>query len=188
MRQVLGHIIWVILMALIMGWLARSRLAPHPGQTPGVLRYPRSFFVVSWVCFGFFVAAAMLSSIFPGKAGPAIVPLIFLGFSLIPIPAIAEFHRVWFRLEADGMSYGRWFGNPRVLHWSHVTEVRYSESLKEFRIEAGDAAKVRVSVMLSGLPEFAETVLREVPEFCMDRETRRVLGRTARGHPPAIWM
>ena len=171
-----------------MGWLARSRLALNPGQAPGMLRYPRSFLIVGWVCFGFFTGAAILSGIFPGKAGPALVPLIFLGFSLLPIPVIAAYHRVWFRLEPAGLSYGRWFGGSRILHWSDVTNVRYSELRKEFRFTTSGGAVVGVPVVLSGLPMFAETVLREVQESCMDHATRRVLGQTAQGHPPAIWM
>lgn len=187
-RQVLGHILWVVLVGLILGWLARSRLTPSPGQPTGLLRFPRSFLIVGWAVFGLFAAAAILSAIFPGQADPAIIPLVFLGFALLGIPIIAAYHRAWFRLEEGGMSYGRWFGGPLVLRWSQVTEVRYSEPLKEFRVKADTGAVVRVGVMVTGLPEFAETVLREVQESCMDQATRRVLGQTAQGRLPSLWI
>jgi hypothetical protein len=74
------------------------------------------------------------------------------------------------------------------LRWAQVTRVRYSQSLKWFRIEAADGAVVRVSAMLTGLPQFAQAVLAEVPEFHIDKSARPVLERTAAGFPPPIWM
>lgn len=187
-RQVIGHIVWIVLVGLILGWMARSRLTPSLEQPTGSLRFPRSFLIVGWAVFGLFVAAAILSAIFPGDADPAMTSLIFLGFSLLGIPVIASYHRVWFRLEESGMSYGRWFGGPLALRWSQVTEVRYSEPLKEFRLKTDTGAVVRVGVMLSGLPEFATTVLREVQESCMDQATRRVLGQIGQGRLPSLWL
>lgn len=188
LKQVIGQILWIVLMALVMGWLVRSRRKAPSGQAPGVLRYPRSILIVGWVCLLFFTAAAVLSTTFPTKGNPLIAPLIFLGFSLLGIPVIGEYHRVWIKLEPGGMTYGRWFGAPRTLQWSQVARVRYAEALMEFRIKTNDGAAVGVPILFTGLPEFAETVLREVQESCMDEKTRKALGRTAQGHPPAIWI
>jgi hypothetical protein len=41
--------------------------------------------------------------------------------------------------------------------------------------------------MLQGLPEFAEAVLKEVPEDRIDGEAIPILEQTAAGSPPSIW-
>jgi hypothetical protein len=60
--------------------------------------------------------------------------------------------------------------------------------MKWFVVGTANGAVVRVSVMLTGLPTFARTVLHEVPRDRIDAAAVPVLERTAAGNPPPIWM
>jgi hypothetical protein len=40
---------------------------------------------------------------------------------------------------------------------------------------------------MTGLPEFAEAVLRHVPPSTIQAETYAILQATARGNPPPVW-
>jgi hypothetical protein len=178
---------WWLLVALVLGWLARTRLSERPQSDHLVLEHPRSTLVIGMVCSGFFLALAFLSWAFPGKDGSGTISLTFLGFAALGVPIIAEYFRVRHRLDPGGLRYSPLISRSGFLPWSSVARVRYSNLGKWFRLEAADGTVVRVSIMLTGLPEFARTVLREVTESRIDDGTRSVLERTAAGFPPSIW-
>lgn len=174
-------------MALVMGWLTLSRQHARPPEEQSVLRHPRSTLVVGVVCSGFFLALAVLSSLFPGKDGSPAISLLFVGFACLGAPLIVEYYRVVHHLEEGGIRYSPLISTPGFLPWSDIKSVRYAPSLKWFRIEGRDGRIIRVSVMLMGLPEFARAVLSEVPGSRIDPAARGLLERTAEGHPPSIW-
>lgn len=179
--------IWGVVMALVMGWLSLSRTHARPPEEQSLLRHPRSTIVVGVVCSGFFLALAVLSSLFPGKDGSPAISLLFVGFACLGAPLIVEYYRVAHRLEEGGLRYTPLISSPRFMPWNNVKSVRYAPSLKWFRIEGRDGQIVRVSVMLMGLPEFARVLLSEVPESRIDPATRVLLEQTAQGHPPSVW-
>src|SRR5262245_44105548 len=71
----LQHALWLVLMALVMGWLARTRRHAAPSGDPAVLRNPKSLLAIGVVCAGFFVALAVLCHLFPGKDGTPLISL-----------------------------------------------------------------------------------------------------------------
>ena len=152
-----------------------------------MLRHPRSTLVVGVVCSGFFLALAVLSSLFPGKDGSPAISLLFVGFACLGAPLIVEYYRVVHRLEEGGLRYTPLISSPSFMPWTDVKSVRYAPSMKWFRIEGRDGRIVRVSVMLMGLPEFARVLLSEVPELRIDPAARVLLEQTAEGHPPSVW-
>ena len=60
--------------------------------------------------------------------------------------------------------------------------------MKWFTLDRASGGRVRVSAMLTGLPEFARLVLVHAPPAAIDEATRGVLEETAAGRPPAIWQ
>ena len=59
--------------------------------------------------------------------------------------------------------------------------------MKWFLLETASGSKVRVSAMLTGLPEFARLVLRHVPKEAIEPGTRAILAETEQGRPPSVW-
>ena len=58
--------------------------------------------------------------------------------------------------------------------------------MKWFRVETAPGQVARIQVMLSGLPEFARSVLAHVPQTAIDAQTRATLQTTAAGNQPTI--
>ncbi len=185
----LWWILWFAGMAVVMRWLQRSRLEPRPGETDDVLRHPRSLLVIALACSGFFVTISILSVAFPDKEGPSLpITLGLLAFALLGLPLMAEYYRVWHRLERGGIRSQPLLSAERLVRWQDVQRVSYSQVMKWFVVKTTAGAVVRVSVMLVGLPSFASTVLSEVPPDRIDPAALPVLQQTAAGHPPPIWM
>jgi hypothetical protein len=179
--------LWAVIMALVMGYLARRRSAPRPQEDEGKLVHPASTLVLGLVCGGFFLSIAVLCLLFPGKTGSPALSLFFIGFALLGVPLLLDYRNARHTLLADGMQFGRMLGGKGVLRWSAVRRLRYSQSAKWFRIDLADGGVVRVSAMLMGLPGFARAALSQVSATAIDSETRTVLEATAAGTLPRIW-
>ena len=178
---------WSVLMALIMGWLARARLKPRTTESRHTLEHPVTTLVVGLGCTVLFLALAGLSARFPGRHGSIWITMVFLVFSLLGAWLTLDYARGQHNLEPDGLRYRRAIGQSGVLRWSDVDGVRYSPGWKWFRITTKDREVVRVSAMLMGLPEFARAVLEKVHPSAIDDRTRPILEQTAAGSPPSIW-
>jgi uncharacterized membrane protein YeaQ/YmgE (transglycosylase-associated protein family) len=187
METVFKWILWWLLMALVMGWMARTRLKKRTSSEANSLRHPRSTLVMGIVIGGFFLAIAIMSYLFPNNTGSLGISLFFLALALLGAWLVLEYFRARHEIEPGGLRYQKLFGGGGRLRWSEVESVRYSSSAKWFRILTVTGETVRLSAMLQGLPEFAEAVLKEVPEDRIDGEAIPILEQTAAGSPPSIW-
>ena len=124
---------------------------------------------------------------FPGETASPLISLFFLAFALSGVPLIAEYVRVRHQLEPGGLRYQSLLGKRGFVRWTDVTRIHYSEVAKWFRIDGGTGEVVRISAMLTALPEFARTVLEGVSPERIDPRTIRILESTASGSPPSIW-
>ncbi len=188
MRYAVQWIVWSVLMALVMGWLARSRSRSRAASDAALLYHPTSTLIVGLVVGGLFLAIAVLSYLFPNNTGSLGISLFFAGFALLGAVLVVEYFRVRLCLEPGGLTYQRLFGKGGRLRWNEVARIQYSQSAKWFRLVTNNSEVVRVSVMLVGLPEFARAVLDEVPPEKIDTGSKSVLEQTAAGHPPSLWM
>lgn len=179
--------LWLLVMTLVMGWVARARLRARCASAANVLEHPTSTLIIGLVCSGFFLAVAVLSYLFPGKDGSIWISLFFVGFALLGVPLLIEYFRVRHHLEPGGMRYRSFLGKSGTLRWNEVASVRYAPAAKWFRLETRRGEVVRISAMLTGLPEFARAVLLEVPMLSIETETRTLLEQTASGSPPSLW-
>jgi len=176
-----------LLMALVMGWLARSRMQQRPPTDSRRLAHPRSTLILGCVGCLFFVGLAVASNVYSNKTTTWWTTAGFLGFTLLFLPIIADYFIARHAVSEDGLSYGRWLGPRQFVRWSHLRLVKYAPVMKHFRLEAHTGEVARVSAMLIGLPEFARLLLAHTPAHVIDAETLLVLDETARGNPPAIW-
>jgi hypothetical protein len=174
-------------MAVIMGWLARTRTRPRAPQETHTLAHPRSTLVVGLVCAGFFLTLAVWVTLFPGKTGSPLISLFFLAFAALGVPLILDYRNARHVLTPDGLRFGKLLGGGGQMRWTDVRTLRYSQSAKWFRLDLADGRVVRISAMLRGLPEFAVSALTHVPATAVDADTREVLEATARGELPRVW-
>ena len=186
-QPIVQHAVWVVLMSLVMGWVAKSRLKSRPKAPAGLMVYPVSMLIIGVVCVVVFLALAVLCWLFPGKSGSPIIVAFFGGFALLGVPLILEYVRVQFRLEPEGLRYQTLSGRRGVLAWSQIAAVRYSQAAKWFRLDGKRGELIRISSMIIGLPQFAQVILAMAPQAQIDVDTRRVLQATAAGSPPSIW-
>src|SRR5207302_6496713 len=89
-------IIWLLLMSLVMGWLARSRLRRDAASDRNLLYQPTSTLIIGVVFGGFFLALAVLSYALPNSTGSLGISLFFAGFALMGAILVVEYVRVWY--------------------------------------------------------------------------------------------
>ena len=179
--------VWAVLMSLVMGWLARSRLRPRPTSKDHQLLHPPSTLIVGLVCFLLFAGLAVVSNAFANETTTWWTTAAFLGFSLMSVPLIADYFLARYQVSDDGMAYRKFTGARRYLRWADLRTVRYAPVMKWFRLETRSGDVARVSVMMMGLPEFARILLARSPKEAVEPHTIEILQSTADGHPPSVW-
>jgi hypothetical protein len=179
--------VWGILMALVMGWVARSRVKARPHSDPRRLVHPPSTLIIGIVVFLFFAGIAIISNVFPNKTVTWWTTTIFVGFALLSLPIVADYFLARHDVSEEGLSYGRLTGHRGYLKWSDLHRVKYAPVMKWFRLETQSGDVARISAMLRGLPEFARLLLARTPPHAIDAETLSILQATADGNPPPVW-
>jgi hypothetical protein len=175
-------------MALVMGWIARSRLRPRPSAQEGMLVQPVATLAVGVVSLIFWLAILIVSTTIGRNSTTTVwTVLLFGGFALASTPFIAWYYLGRHYVSARGMNYGSIFGRRCIFEWSDVRIVHFSEGNKWFRLQLSSGAVARVSAMLIGLPEFARHLLAHVPRERISDDAYEILRRTREGNLPNIW-
>src|SRR5262245_7918260 len=185
--QVIRWGIWLVLMVVVMGWVARSRLRARPAAAACRLAHPPSTLIIGLVVFALFAGIAVVSNVYANRTTSVFTTAVFVGFAALALWLVADYFVGRHEVSDEGMSHGSLAGR-RQFKWTEVSGVRYSLAMKWFRWEIRSGRVARVSAMLVGLPEFARLVLAKVPAGAIDPETRPVLEATATGHPPSVWQ
>jgi hypothetical protein len=179
--------LWTIIMSLIMGWVARSRTRPRPAGCDRQLRHPVSTLIIGLAGFLLFAAIAVISNVFANKTTSWWTTAIFVGFALLALPVIGDYFAARHEVTREGLRYGRLIGVGGFLRWDELRSVRFSSSMKWFRLESHSGTVVRISVMLMGLPVFAQMLLVNARSALIDPTTQMILHATAEGNPPSVW-
>lgn len=179
--------LWAVVMALVMGWLGRSRFRARPVSDARKLAHPPSTLIVGLISFAFFAGIAIVSDVVRNNTTTWWTTGIFVGFALLSAGMITAYFVARHEISDEGLFYRKLFGTSKTLRWSEMRAVRYAAGMKWFslRTHSGDVA--RISVMFMGLPEFARLVLDRAPGDAVDSDTRQILQATAEGHPPSVW-
>lgn len=184
---VLRWAVWAVLMALIMGWVARSRLKTGLSRDSTRLFHPASTLVVGLTGFLLFAGIAVLSNAFPNRTATWFTTAVFVFFALLSLLVVADYFLARHEPSEEGLRFRRLTGSRGYLRWSDLRRVNYAPAMKWFRLETRAGEVARVSAMLVGLPEFARFLLRHAPPGVIDPETLPILQATASGRPPPVW-
>jgi hypothetical protein len=179
--------LWAVILALVMGWLGRSRFRRRPVTEAGKLAHPPSTLIVGLACFGFFAAIAIISNVVSNRTTTWWTTAVFIGFAALSSPLILDYFMAKHEVSEAGLAYRKLTGTRGYLRWSELRSVRYAPAMKWFRLETRSGAVARVSVMLMGLPEFAHQLLTHAPAESVDPNTLQILQATAKGNPPSVW-
>jgi hypothetical protein len=178
--------IWGVLMALVMGWLGRSRQRRRAQSETRVLRHPPSTLIIGTVGLVMFAGFAVASAVV-GEQRVWWATVGFVGLALLSVPMLTEYFMVRHQVSDEGLAYRKLFGQRGFLRWSELRRVRYGAGMKWFLLETHNGVVVRISAMLMGLPEFARALLRGAPTASIDSAALPVLEATAKGDPPSLW-
>jgi hypothetical protein len=174
-------------MTLVMGWFARSRLQPAARTATGVvLKLPVSLLLLGTVCAVMFGAFTVLS--YSAPTGGPFVAAIFVVFAALGCYLVFEYFRDRYELRSGGLAYRTPLGTERFAPWADVIWVRYSRMGNWLVLKLRNGRTLRLSVMLIGLPTFAEALLRNVHPDLIAEDSRQIIQETARGEPPKVWM
>ena len=174
-------------MAVVMAWVARSRLKTRPYSDSQRLVHPASTLIIGGVVFLVFAGIAIISNVFPNKTVTWWTTAVFVGFALLSLAMVAAYFLGHHQVSEEGLSYGRLAGRRGYLKWADLRRVRYEPAKKWFRLETQSSDVARISAMLIGLPEFARLLLSHAPPHAIDAETLPILQATADGNPPSVW-
>jgi hypothetical protein len=186
--QIVQWALFGLAMTLVMGWVARSRFRKRLDSDARTLAHPVSTLVIGLIGVTFFGGIAIISNTV-GKNNTTTIwtTLIFIAFAFMSVPMIADYYFARHRVSDVGLDYGRMFGQRGAFGWSDVKRVRYASVMKWFAIDLHSGSTVRVSAMLTGLPEFARLLLAHVPRNVIDDEAYALLRETEQGKPPSVW-
>jgi len=179
--------LWGIATALVMGWVAKGRNKARPASEVRRLVHPASTLIIGVIAFTFFAGIAVVSNVFANSTTTWWTTATFTGFALFSLVLIADYFFARHVVSEAGLSYGRFLGSRGYLRWTEVSQVKYAQGMKWFRLQTHSGSVVRVSAMLVGLPEFAKVLLAHTSPGAIDRETLAILEATASGNPPRVW-
>lgn len=177
-------ILWLGAMTTVMGWLARSRVAP--ANTPvHELRYPKTILIV-----GLFGLSLMVGfAVFAPFTEPPHLWLIWLGLFAFAVPCvylIVDYAIAVFRIVPEGIEFRVPLQGRGSMRWDEIERVTWSDSMKWFVLRDAHR-KLRVPATLYGLPQLARALLEHVPAAPISDDARELLRAAAAGSPPSVW-
>lgn len=187
LRVLAQALFWVAAMTLTMRWLARGRQRAAPAAVGGRVQHHAGFLVVGVFGTLFFVGVIVAASIWPDEGVNLLFHAFMSCFVLLGSYLVADWRFARHTVSEQGMDFGRPTGKRLAFRWNEVRAIRYGNLGRWFKIELQSGEMLRVSVAMAGLPAFADQVLRHVPAGRIERDTLRMLERTARGDLPAVW-
>ena len=185
--------IWCVVFVAAMRWLAQSRERRREAADR-TMYLPASVLVIGVAALGLFTALTVLSNLDPGidnqgrhltEQNPA-VTLTFAGFSLLGAIVVYDYFVEHHSFDEAALSFNT-LTRRGVVAWDDIASIGYSDAAKWFRLVAADGRVIRISVMLTGVQEFARMVLQRVPTARIEPQARTLLENSARGELPSVW-
>ena len=151
------------------------------------MQHPPSTLIIGLACFLFFAGIAVVSNVFANATTTWLTTTVFVGFALLALPILGDYFAARHEVFEEGLRYGRLFGSGGHIRWADLKSVRFSAAMKWFRLESQSGTVLRISVMLMGLPVFAQLLLVHTPREVIESSTLPILRMTAEGNPPSVW-
>jgi TPR repeat protein len=152
----------------------------------GRLQQPPSTLALGVLLLGLALALAILSMFHDNDTAAPIFNGVLGLLGVLAMSMIVAYYRAWYELTAAGLDFGRFLGRRGSIKWRDITCITYSRAMRWFRIETASGEVVRISAMLTGLPEFARAVLEQVPSYAIDGTTREALHAFVQGELPGL--
>ena len=181
--------LWGVVMTAVMASVGRSRSRPSPelGKTRR-LELPSSVLVLGVIGVVFFGGITVISNTIGKNRTTTIwTTLTFVVFAVASSTMVLEYFFARHRVSELGMEHRGMFGRRRSFAWSDVEQVHYNSLMKWFAIRLRSGSTVRVSAMVTGLPELARLMLEHLPRRVIDDETFETLCETEQGKLPEVW-
>ena len=113
----------------------------------------------------------------------------YLVLALLFVPGLwmtAAYCCVRHEVSDEGMQFKLSFTRSDTFKWHDVEHVVLNKRFGWYRITLRSGGKVRISCLLMGLPQFARTLLQQVPSAKVEPSTRLALEEAAAGRPQAL--
>lgn len=179
--------LWGVLMSITMAWIGRSRNRKSAGASPGELRHPVAILilgVITTIAFLGFALMAFLTSQSPVEWW---VYAIFVGLAALGGYLVAEYFVLRFHVDDAGIRWSTLFLGKGEARWTDIRRVTFSPSMKWFRLETSTGRVLRISVMLTGLPELARLLVTRLPHEVIEKKTLAILKDATIGNLPSVW-
>lgn len=175
---------WIVAMAFITRWFARSRLRERPAAEAREQRHPAPILIIGLICLA--MSVAMVIGSFTASGG--VIPFV-VGSAMIVLSVylIADYYFARHLVDELGMAYGRPTGRRGRFAWNEVRRVAFNKRMNWYRLELASGVTVRVAGTQMGLPEFAAHVLRHVPATHIDPQVHTMLEKASRGKLHGVW-
>lgn len=175
---------WIVFMAFMTRWFARSRLRERPAAEAREQRHPPPILIIGLVCLA--LSVAMVIGAFSASGG--VIPFVVGSFMIaLSVYLIADYFFARHLVDERGMQYGRPTGQRGRFAWGEVRRVAFNRPMNWYRLELASGVTVRVAGTQMGLPEFAAHVLRHVPAQAIDPRVRTMLDKASHGKLHGPW-
>ena len=119
---------------------------------------------------------------------PIILPIVLLLFCMWLSYELAWTLVVRVEAHDDMLHHRSVMGGRNRLPVSQITHVAYLPKVRWFAVRLDNGSMVRVSRVMTSLPEFASWISSRVGNSKIEKETQNILESTAKGSLPGIWL
>jgi hypothetical protein len=148
------------LVLLMMARVTRKQALRDDLTGEMILSYGLMMRLFSLLMPGFFLILIVAILATEGIAKPGNTPLV-IGLAAIALLAsfpVLEAFGVSIRLGDQSIIGCAPWRLPRTIDWNDIQSIKYSHSMKWFLIEDANGSKIRVSILISGLGDFATEI------------------------------
>ena len=180
--------LWALIMAGLAGWLARGRRKRVVSEGQTVMVYPLVALGLAIFCVVFSLALVVFSSMAPRDNAPWWAIAIFAVMLAGSLHMLVDCVVGRYALTEEGLRYVGVFTGVRLFKWTDLKSLKYAPAMHWFKLVDSEGQVARISVMMTGLPEFARLLMERARHVDIDAATVPILTQTAKGDPPSVWL
>ena len=186
--------IWILLLLLFVAFLflagdffSRFTAGDMTENPDFVMTCSKPYFLSVLAADTLFLAAAVWS-VESAANPPIILPIILLLLCMWLSYELAWTLVVRVEVKDDMLQHRSVMGGTNRLQVNRIMHVEYLPKVRWFAVRLDDGTTMRVSRVMTSLPDFAAWISSRVKESRIEKETRTILDSTANGSLPGIWL